>query len=380
MSTENKKPVRVWTDGCFDMVHFGHANACRQAKALGDYLIVGVHSDAEITKNKGPPVYNQEERYKMVKAIKWVDEIVEDAPYVTTLETLDQYDCDFCAHGDDITLTAEGVDTYHIVKKNNRYREVKRTQGVSTTDLVGRMLLLTKSHHVSEEQLPNQEQCGQMGSCAKGDIVSPWTKSCQFLATTKKIIQFSNGRDPKPSDRIIYTAGAFDLFHVGFIDFLEKVKKEGDYLIVGLHSDSVVNRYKGDNYPIMNVHERTLSVLACKFVDEVVIGAPYCVTKEIIESLNINVVIHGATDVLPEVDGSDPYQEAKSRGIFKTIDSGNSLTTKDIVERIISHRLEYEKRNKAKQAKEAAVYKIAMELKEAKPDEFHVVNTDSTSK
>lgn len=382
MSTENKKPVRVWTDGCFDMVHFGHANACRQAKALGDYLIVGVHSDEEITKHKGPPVYNEKERYKMVKAIKWVDEVIEDAPYVTTLETLDKYDCDFCAHGDDITLTAEGVDTYHIVKKNNKYREVKRTQGVSTTDLVGRMLLLTKSHHVSEEQLPNQEQCGQMGSEAssKGDIVSPWTKSCQFLATTKKIIQFSNGRDPKPTDRIIYTAGAFDLFHIGFIDFLEKVKKEGDYLIVGLHSDSVVNRYKGDNYPIMNVHERTLSVLACKFVDEVVIGAPYCVTKEIIESLNINVVIHGVTDVLPEVDGSDPYQEAKKRGIFKTVDSGNTITTRDIVERIINHRLEYEKRNKAKQAKEAAVYKIAMELKESKPDEFHVVNTDSVSK
>jgi len=382
MSAENKKPVRVWTDGCFDMVHFGHANACRQAKALGDYLIVGVHSDAEISKHKGPPVYNEQERYKMVKSIKWVDEVVENAPYVTTLETLDKYDSDFCAHGDDITLTAEGVDTYHIVKKNNKYREVKRTQGVSTTDLVGRMLLCTKSHHVSEEQLPNQEQCGQMGSEAssKGDVVSPWTKSCQFLATTKKIIQFSNGRDPKPTDRIIYTAGAFDLFHIGFIDFLEKVKKEGDYLIVGLHSDSVVNRYKGDNYPIMNVHERTLSVLACKFVDEVVIGAPYCVTKEIIESLNINVVIHGATDVLPEVDGSDPYREAKKREIFKTVDSGNTITTRDIVERIISHRLEYEKRNKAKQAKEAAVYKIAMELKENKPDEFHVVNTDSVSK
>ena len=42
--------------------------------------------------------------------------------------------------------------------------------------------------------------------------------------------------------------------------------------------------------------------------------------------------------------------------------------------------MEYEKRNKAKQAKEAAVYKIAMELKENKPDEFHVVNTDSVSK
>lgn len=37
--------------------------------------------------------------YKMVKGIKWVDEVVEDAPYVTTLETLDKYGCDFCVHG-----------------------------------------------------------------------------------------------------------------------------------------------------------------------------------------------------------------------------------------------------------------------------------------
>ena len=78
-----------------------------QAKAMGDYLIVGVHTDEEITKHKvglhlqssvtnltvmmlqGPPVFNEEERYRMVRAIKWVDEVVEAAPYVTTLETLD---------------------------------------------------------------------------------------------------------------------------------------------------------------------------------------------------------------------------------------------------------------------------------------------------
>lgn len=40
----------------------------------------------------------------MVRAIKWVDQVVEDAPYVTTLETLEQYDCAFCVHGDDITV------------------------------------------------------------------------------------------------------------------------------------------------------------------------------------------------------------------------------------------------------------------------------------
>lgn len=59
-------------------------------------------------------------------------------------------------------------------------------------------------------------------------------------------------------------AGAFDLFHVGHLDFLEKARAEGDYLIIGLHTDPIVNRYKGSNYPIMNLHERVLSVLACK--------------------------------------------------------------------------------------------------------------------
>ena len=49
--------------GCsYDMVHFGHANSLRQAKALGDYLIVGVHTDEEISKHKGPPVFSEQER------------------------------------------------------------------------------------------------------------------------------------------------------------------------------------------------------------------------------------------------------------------------------------------------------------------------------
>ena len=51
--------TRVWCDGCYDMVHFGHANSLRQAKEMGSYLMVGVHTDEEITQHKGPPVFNQ---------------------------------------------------------------------------------------------------------------------------------------------------------------------------------------------------------------------------------------------------------------------------------------------------------------------------------
>ncbi|RRT60258.1 hypothetical protein B296_00012525 [Ensete ventricosum] len=60
---KRKTPVRVYMDGCFDMMHYGHCNALRQARALGDQLVVGVVSDDEITANKGPPVTPLHERY-----------------------------------------------------------------------------------------------------------------------------------------------------------------------------------------------------------------------------------------------------------------------------------------------------------------------------
>ena len=104
------------------MLLIGHANALRQAKAMGDYLVVGVHSDAEILKNKGPTVMNELERYAAVAACKWVDEVVPDAPYVTTVEMLDKYNCDFCVHGDDITTAADGSDCYQAVKDAGRYK------------------------------------------------------------------------------------------------------------------------------------------------------------------------------------------------------------------------------------------------------------------
>uniref|UniRef100_A0AAX7VZX8 ethanolamine-phosphate cytidylyltransferase n=1 Tax=Astatotilapia calliptera TaxID=8154 RepID=A0AAX7VZX8_ASTCA len=342
---KRRRRIRVWCDGCYDMVHYGHSNQLRQAKAMGDYLIVGVHTDSEISKHKGPPVFTQEERYKMVRAIKWVDEVVEGAPYVTTLETLDKYNCDFCVHGDDITLTVDGKDTYEEVKKSGRYRECKRTQGVSTTDLVGRMLLMTKAHHSNIDTSDYQEHTDNFGK--KGH--SPWTGVSQFLQTSQKIIQFASGQEPQPGETIIYVAGAFDLFHIGHVDFLEAVHKlaEKPYIIVGLHFDQEVNRYKGKNYPIMNVHERTLSVLACR----------------------VDLVCHGKTEIYPDKDGSDPYAEPRRKGILRTVDSGNSLTTDAIVQRIIKNRLLFEARNQKKEAKEIAVIEAMKRLEEEKTKE-----------
>ncbi|KAG8446394.1 hypothetical protein GDO86_014014 [Hymenochirus boettgeri] len=363
-----QRAVRVWCDGCYDMVHYGHSNQLRQARAMGDYLIAGVHTDEEISQHKGPPVFTQEERYKMVKAIKWVDEIVPGAPYVTTLETLDKYNCDFCVHGNDITLTVDGKDTYEEVKKAGRYRECQRTQGVSTTDLVGRMLLMTKAHHSMEVTLDYQQHRDNLSKDAGGR--SPWTGVSQFLQTSQKIMQFASGKEPAPGDTIIYVAGAFDLFHILPIDPRPFQTPFIPYVIVGLHFDQEVNHYKGKNYPIMNIHERTLSVLACRYVAEVVIGAPYSVSADLLDHFKVDLVCHGKTDVLPDRDGADPYAEPKQRGIFQMVDSGNNLTTDDIVKRIIKNRLEYEARNQKKEAKELAVLE-AQRRKELKEGQEH---------
>ena len=251
-------------------------------------------------------------------------------------------------------MTADGTDTYHIVKSAGRYKECQRTQGVSTTNLVGRMFLLSTDHLQRGDQEYNVGRRDSESMSSDASARSPWTGVSQFLPTTQKILQFSNKKEPKKTDKIIYVAGAFDLFHVGHLDFLEAVRKHGDYLIVGLHTDPVVNRYKGFNFPIMNLHERTLSVLAYRCVDEVVIGAPYTVTAEMMDHFNISLVVHGMTNIDSDVDGLDPYAEPKNRGQFLQIDSGNTLTTEILVQRILNKRMEYQERNKKKEAKEIA--------------------------
>lgn len=322
--TKNNE-IRVWVDGCYDMVHFGHANSLRQAKELGNKLVVGIHSDAEIAKYKRPPVLTEDERHKLLNGIKWVDEVVKNAPYVTSLEVMNEHDCDFCVHGDDITTDNDGNDTYEKIKQSGKYKEVPRTQGISTTGLIKR--ILSMNEHDSELTQ-----------------TSSWTGS-DFIPTVQKLIQFGNGTSPKLNDRIVYTAGIFDLFHVGHLDFLEKAKALGNYLIVGVHHDP---------NSIMNIYERTMNVLACKYVDDVVMEAPYKVTQDLMKHLKIDIVCHGK-EVQEEF-----YEVPKEMKKFTIIDSGNDMTTEKIKARVVENRQVYNKRNTQKEAKEIEIQKSLM--------------------
>ena len=85
---------------------------------------------------------------------------------------------------------------------------------------------------------------------------------------------------------------SFDLFIFGLYQIICDSQR-GDFLIVGIHGDSVVNKRRGGNLPLMNLHERVLSVLGCKYVNDVLIDAPLGMTPDMIASLKITEVVHG---------------------------------------------------------------------------------------
>lgn len=241
------------------------------------------------------------------------------APYVTSLPWISHYGCKYVVHGDDITSDSSGEDCYRFVKAAGRFKVVKRTPSISTTDLVGRMLLCTRTHFIKsltkvlagEEGSGTQEERKREGAAMAermrlyatdetglhpGASVWYWTASIEARGndTEEEKGVFTaafQGLQPKPGQRVVYVDGGFDLFSSGHIEFLRQVIKaeeqigrdEGWYsteatqertargadygpafVVAGVHDDEVINHWKGINYPIMNIYERGLCVLQCK--------------------------------------------------------------------------------------------------------------------
>ncbi|XP_074273700.1 ethanolamine-phosphate cytidylyltransferase-like [Silene latifolia] len=355
-----EKRVRVYMDGCFDLMHYGHANALRQAKLLGDELVVGVVSDEEILANKGPPVLSMEERLALVGGLKWVNEVIPNAPYAITeqfMKTLfNEYKIDYIIHGDDPCLLPDGTDAYALAKKAGRYKQIKRTEGVSSTDIVGRILSTIRDTSVNSDSGVGGELYGKNQICKSMQFSAGHVS--HFLPTSKRIVQFSNGKGPAPNARVVYIDGAFDLFHAGHVEILRAARQLGDFLLVGIYTDQTVSEIRGPGYPLMNLHERCLSVLGCRYVDEIIMGAPWEVTQDMIKTFNISLVVRGTvSEANPLVnDDTDPYAVPKKMKMFRMLESPKHITTSSVAHRIITNHEAYKKRNAKKVASEKKYY------------------------
>ena len=134
-----RKPIRVYADVVCDLFHAGHVEFFRNARALGDRLIVGVVADEDAATYKPAPVMTHDERVAVVRGCRFVDEVLETpAPLHCTRAFLDRIGADFACHGDDFP-PAEIARWYGDLIPSGRIRVVPYTPGISSRAIVERV-------------------------------------------------------------------------------------------------------------------------------------------------------------------------------------------------------------------------------------------------
>jgi D-glycero-beta-D-manno-heptose 1-phosphate adenylyltransferase len=132
----------VWTNGCFDLLHVGHARNLLAARTLGDVLVVGVNDDASVRRLKGPgrPIVTDRDRAELLAALTCVDAVVlfgEDTPE----QSLERLRPDIHCKGTDYAPSAgKRIPEAAIVAAyGGRIEFLPLVPGVSTTELVRRI-------------------------------------------------------------------------------------------------------------------------------------------------------------------------------------------------------------------------------------------------
>jgi ethanolamine-phosphate cytidylyltransferase len=85
-------------------------------------------------------------------ACKWVSECIADTPYYVDEALVDKFKCDFYLHGDDPCFSADGINICDELDKVGKFKVFKRTSGISTTSITGKLLRLQESEEERKER------------------------------------------------------------------------------------------------------------------------------------------------------------------------------------------------------------------------------------
>jgi D-beta-D-heptose 7-phosphate kinase/D-beta-D-heptose 1-phosphate adenosyltransferase len=140
----------VWTNGCFDLVHVGHIRSFRDAKALGDILIVGINSDASVRAIKGEtrPLIDQNDRAELLSALEMIDYVtIFDDP--TPVAALSRLQPDIHCKGAEYADGARPVpERETVLSYGGQLRFLPFHPGRSTSEIVARIAATQKESSI----------------------------------------------------------------------------------------------------------------------------------------------------------------------------------------------------------------------------------------
>ena len=110
--------------------------------------------------------------------------------------------------------------------------------------------------------------------------------------------------------KIVFTNGCFDILHVGHIRYLAQAKKLGDFLIIGLNSDSSVKELKGEDRPINSFEDRATLLSAIESVDSVIMFEEQT-PENLIKDIVPDILVKGGDYNIEDIVG---YQTVMQNG------------------------------------------------------------------
>jgi rfaE bifunctional protein nucleotidyltransferase chain/domain len=131
--------------------------------------------------------------------------------------------------------------------------------------------------------------------------------------------------------RVVFTNGVFDLLHRGHVEYLAVARARGDFLIIGLNSDSSVRQIKGALRPIVKQEDRAMVLAGLSSVDYICFfneETPY----NIINSLQPDILVKGGDYELDEIVGRDIVENSGGKVITIPITKG--MSTSNIIKKI----------------------------------------------
>jgi len=200
------RKIRIYTDGIYDLFHQGHARQMMQAKNIFPnsevYLIIGACNDELTHTMKGRTVMTDVERYEAIRHCRYVDEIIRDAPWKITDEFMEEHKIDFVAQDSTPYVSEDCDDIYKDIKEKGYFVATERTEGISTSGLVARLVKdydiyvrrnLARGYSakelnvsfLSEKKFRLQNKLDEIkhkGRKVKGDFIQKWEeKSNEFV-------------------------------------------------------------------------------------------------------------------------------------------------------------------------------------------------------